>query len=220
MCIRDRAVSELVLEGCADNTYIVASYLGNYHDPKVVEAIVKVYENDIDILEALYLASIGDYFDYDGKLLLALIDKKPTIWDVFTKKLSKHIRRTGYENNVFENIWRRGDYKQLIEIAYNNLIGDDYRLGREEAATTIFANNTETSEMIILRKKEWMSTYIQNNYKDNRKVQSLFGIIATLFSEWRIEYLLLLMEMRSDIELFKSLYFFPLVASWLSLIHI
>lgn len=209
-----KAVSELVLEGCADNTYIVASYLGNYHDPKVVEAIVKVYENDIDILEALYLASIGDYFDYDGKLLLALIDKKPTIWDVFTKKLSKHIRRTGYENNVFENIWRRGDYKQLIEIAYNNLIGDDYRLGREEAATTIFANNTETSEMIILRKKEWMSTYIQNNYKDNRKVQSLFGIIATLFSEWRIEYLLLLMEMRSDIELFKSLYFFPLVASW------
>lgn len=119
-----------------------------------------------------------------------------------------------YEANVFENIWALEGYKGLIQIAYENMLGDYFGFMVEDEGATIFANSQKTSELIRQRKKEWIKEYIGKNIGNSNKLEMIFNVIATFLPSDRIEFLSKLMNYTKDIEVFKAIPLFARSSSW------
>ena len=115
---------------------------------------------------------------------------------------------------MFETIWEMDGYKELIQIAYENMLGDYFGFMVEDEGAAIFANSQETSELIKKRKKEWIKDYIGKNIGSRDNLRMIFDVIATFFSSDRIEFLSELMNYTKDIEVFKSMPLFASSSSW------
>ena len=70
------------------------------------------------------------------------------------KNITKQQLQSLIDNKVFENIWEMDNYRELIQIAYDNMLGDCFGFMVEHEGAAIFANSQETSEFIKKRKKE------------------------------------------------------------------
>lgn len=105
-------------------------------------------------------------------------------------------------------------YKELIQIAFENMLGDYFGFLVEDEGAAIFANSKETSEFIKERKKEWIKDYIEKNIGNSNNLKMIFNVIATFFASNRIEFLLELMNYTKDIEVFTFIPLFASSASW------
>ena len=142
------------------NSFYVAKFLNYAYQETTINLILDLFVGEWDILGDLYLLALGGEFDYDGRLLVELVKRNNSFWRKITKKLHGNMHRTSYEHNVFENIWAMDDYKELIQIACDNMLGDYFGFMVEDESAAIFANSQETSKFIRQRKKQWIKEYI------------------------------------------------------------
>ncbi|MCM1048763.1 MAG: hypothetical protein NC433_10085 [Clostridiales bacterium] len=209
-----KKVSEIIIDSPPKNNFYVAQFLNFAHQKTTIDLILDLFIDEWEILEKLYLLACGKNFDYNGMLLIELVKRNNVFWIEITQKLCGNIHRTAYEHNVFENIWAMDGYKELIQVAYENMLGDYFGFMAEDEAAAIFANSQNTSEFIRLRKKDWIKEYIGKNIGNSNNLQIIFNVIATFFESDRIEFLLELMNYTKDIAIFKEIPLFASSSSW------
>lgn len=209
-----KKVSEIIIDSPPKNSFYIAKFFDYAHQKTTIQIILDLFLDEWELLGRLYLLTLGDHFDCDGGLLIELVKRNKSFWNEFTKKLHGNIHRTSYEHKVFENIWEIDSYKELIQIAYENMLGDCFGFMIEDEGTAIFANSKETPDFIKERKKEWIKNYIEKNIENSNNLKMIFNVIATFFSSDRIEFLLELMNHTKDIEVFKSIHLFASSSSW------
>ena len=209
-----RKVSEIIMEYPPKNSYHIAKFFDFAHQESTIQIILDLFLDEWELLGSLYLLALGEHFDYNGKLLIEIVKRKNSFWRDITQKLHGNIHRTSYEHKVFENIWEMDNYQELIQIAYENMLGGYFGFMVEDEGAAIFTNSKATSEFIKERKKEWIKDYIEKNIENINNLKMIFSVIATFFASDRIEFLLELMNHTKDIEVFKSIPLFAGSSSW------
>lgn len=209
-----KRVSEIIIDSPPKNSFYVAKFLNYAYQETTIQLILDLFLDEWELLGNLYLLALGEHFDYNGRLLVELVKRNNSFWREITHKLHGNIHRTSYEHNVFENIWEMDSYKELIQIAYENMLGDYFGFMVEDEGAAIFANSKETSEFIKKRKKEWIKDYIEENIGNSNNLKMIFNVIATFLASDRIEFLSELMNYTKDIEVFKSIPLFASSSSW------
>lgn len=207
-------VSAIIIDCAQKNRYLAAEFLGNRYQDATVQLLMRLFADNWEMLEKLYLLTIGEHFDYDGKLLIELIEKNSSFWDKFTCEIAGNRHRSIYEHKVFESIWEMDNYVDLVQTAWNNILCDAYGFMIEDRGAVIFANSQKTSEFIKQRKLEWIKSYIGKHVEDIHNLETVFEVIAIFFPSERKVFLLELVGRTKDIELFKDIPLFPSCASW------
>lgn len=210
--ITDKA-SKIVLEKAATNPYVVTAYFG-WGVEKNIEIILEFFGGNLNILEDLYIVAIREHYDYDGKLFLKIMELDDEFWNKFIKKIVDNRFKTMYYVNIFEKIWSREDYESKINIAFEQMIGDDFWLGKKDAAEIIFCNKENTPEDIRIRKKMWLQNYIALNFSDEQKMITIFRLIADVLPFYKKELILEVTKYRKDVDFFKKIPLFPTAYSW------
>lgn len=209
-----RSISKIIIKASERKAYLAVDFIERVVDDEKIDYLLNLYEDNMELLEKLYLIGMGNHFDYYGKLLEALAKRNIKFWDQFTLKLAENAKRTSYENKAFERIWKSENYSDFISIAYNNLMGLRYGFLVESKASIIFANSNKTSGEITKRKKEWIKNYIDQNHKNIEKMKIIFGIIASIFPGDRKEFIIEFLKCSNDFESFKKIPLFPSSGSW------
>ncbi|MFQ8704770.1 MAG: hypothetical protein ACLR9T_01800 [Thomasclavelia sp.] len=209
-----KKVSEIIIDNPPENSFYVAKFLDYGYQETTINLVLDLFRDEWELLGKLYLLALGEHFDYNGSLLMELVKRNNSFWKEITRKLHGNIHRISYEHNVFENIWAMDSYKELIQIAYENMIGDFFSFTEEGEVATIFANSEETSDVVKERKKQWIKEYIEKNIINTNKLEIIFNVIISFFESDRIEFLLELVKYTKDIELFKSMPLFARFSSW------
>lgn len=207
-------VSSIVIDCSLKNRHLAAEFLGGRYQDSTVELLMGLFADDWEMLENLYLCAIGEHFDYNGKLLIKLIEKNFSFWGKFTCKIAGNRHRDIYEHKVFESIWEMDDYVNLVQVAWDNILCDAYGFMIEDRGAVIFANSQDTSDSIKQRKMQWIKSYIGKHLEDVHNLQTVFEVIAIFFPSERKVFLLELINYTKDIELFKKIPLFPSSASW------
>ncbi len=208
------SISEIIIKASEKKPYLAANFLERLVEDEKINGLINLFEDNIVVLEKLYLIAMGNHFDYYGKLLEELVNKNIDFWNEYTLKLSRHVNKTSYENKVFERMWKSENYSEYMAIACNNMIGKKYSFMVESEAGIIFANSQETSEEIKDRKKQWIKNYINQNYKNIERMKMIFEIIAAFFSGDRKDYILEFLKYSDNIEEFKNIPLFSSSDSW------
>lgn len=209
-----KRVSEIIIDSPPKNSFYVAKFFNYAHQETTIQLILDLFLDEWDLLGNLYLLAIGEHFDYNGRLLIELVKRNNAFWREITQRFHGNLHRTSYEHNIFENIWAMDNYKELIQIAYENMLGDYFGFMVEDEGAVIFANSQETSEFIRQRKKQWIQDYIGKNMGNINNLKMIFRVIALFLASDRIEFLLELMKYTKDIEVFKSIPLFASFSSW------
>lgn len=209
-----KKVSKIIIESPPKNNFYVAKFFNYAYQETTIQIILNLFLDEWELLGNLYLLALGEHFDYNGTLLIELVKRHNSFWKQITQKLHGNMHRTSYEHKVFENIWEMDDYKELIQIAYDNMLGDCFGFMVEHEGAAIFANSQETSGFIKMRKKEWIKEYIGKNIGNSNNLRMIFDVIATFFVSDKIEFLKELMNYTKDIEIFKSIPLFASSSSW------
>lgn len=209
-----KKVSEIIINCPPKNSFYVAKFLNYAYQEETIDLILDLFLDEWELLGNLYLLALGEHFDHNGRLLVELVKRNKFFWREITQKLHGNIHRTSYEHNVFENVWAMDSYKELIQIAYDNMLGDYFGFMVEDEGAAIFANSQDTSEFIRQRKMQWIKEYIGKNIGNSNNLKMIFNVIASFFASDRIEFLLELMKYTKDIELFKSIPLFASSSSW------
>lgn len=207
-------IGKIILKASDEKPYFAADFLERLVDDEKINYLINIFEGNISILEKLYLAAMGDNFDYYGKLLEVLVHRNIDFWNQFTIKLAENIHRNSYEQEAFEKMWISENYLEIISIACNNMIGQKHAYMIESEASIIFANSAKTSDEIKNRKKEWIKNYINQNFKNIERIEMIFEVVATFFQGDRMEYILEFLKCTHDIESFKNIPLFPSSSSW------
>lgn len=207
-------ISNIILHRANKNHHLVTTYLGWNTNNETIKMVLEFFASDIVVLEELYLCAIKDHYDYDGALFLKILEQDDSFWEKFTKHLSDVKHKTMYDLNIFDHIWKMEDYEHKINIAFIQMIGDDFWLGKKDVAEIIFCNKENTPEDIRIRKKMWLQNYIALNFSVEQKMITILGLIVDVLPLYKKELILEVTKYRKDVDFFKKIPLFPMYDSW------
>lgn len=192
----------------------IQQFLGYAFREKQISVLNKLFASKMKVLTDLYFGGIDGHFDFDRSLFWYIYKKDEAVWERYVYWLKDNINHDTYEQKIFERVWNEEDYIQRIEFAIEILIENGLSLISKAPASIIFANSVETSELSKKRKHQWLMDYIKQYYCDMDKIKIMLCLVATVLPEWKCEMILAFLDRNKDIEAFKTLYLFPLSASW------
>ena len=117
-----------------------------------------------------------------------------------------------YAYSIVDRIWEIPNHEKNIEYAYKQLIGDIVWSFNAEPAKLLFRNVTD--ETLNTRKKDWLLDRLFAKINDIEECKVLINIVAVVYPDWEIEYLLEYLKLNKNCDDFKKLYLFPLSESW------
>lgn len=196
------------------NREYIHQFLGYAFSEKQISILQKLFGDKMEVLTDLYFGGIDGHFDFDRSLFWYIYEKDKSVWERYVYWLKDNLNHDRYEQKVFERVWNEEDYIQRINLAVEVFIGNGFGLISEGPASIIFANSVEASELSKERKYQWLVDYIKQYYDDMDKIKIVVCLVATVFPEWKCEMILLFLDRNKDVEAFKTLYLFPLSASW------
>lgn len=196
-------ISKIVIKCCESKKYLSEDFLGKFMRNDSWDYLFGIFSGIEELLEDLYILVKDVNFDYKGTLGINLIRRNPSFWNRFTLKLNNDYSRVWFPHNMFECIWGMENYRELIEIAFNNILENSSITHNK--ISMIFSNGEETSAVIKKRKEQWIEAYIQNNFENMESMCIIFNVIATLFPLQRIKFLLMLTQYTKNIELLKNI---------------
>ncbi len=188
-----------------------ALFLGGVFRNDSITLILNLFEGSIDILSEIYIQALDSDVDYEGKMFLALYDRKPEIWRRYVEWLKDHHRYESNEHHIVDGIWEKPEYSELICCLFDMLV-DGMFIYINEAANLIFHSCGKKD--IDERKKKWLADQLENPQNDLNRYKKLINVVAVIYPEWEVEYVLKFLRRDKSIEDFKELYFFSLESSW------
>lgn len=205
-------ICEKLLDSGKNNNKIIYSFLIEYHQN--AQELIEIFSEKLNLLEELYLAAEGTGLDYDGELLIALIETDETFWDKYTKSIDTKNLFDFDKKQIFPKIWLRDDYKKLIDIAYDNIVLAS--LGYFGIYETEFLfpagiiGDGETNE----RSKTWILNYIDENANNMDLMYKLFLVVGNQNDSARAEYIIEFLKKNKSFVDFKEINLFPTTESW------
>ncbi|WP_282799079.1 hypothetical protein [Lactococcus lactis] len=205
-------ICEKLLDSGKNNNKIIYSFLIEYHQN--AQELIEIFSEKLNLLEELYLAAEGTDLDYDGELLIALIETDETFWDKYTKSIDTKNLFDFDKKQIFPKIWLRDDYKKLIDIAYDNIVLAS--LGYFGIYETEFLfpagiiGDGETNE----RSKTWILNYIDENANNMDLMYKLFLVVGNQNDSARAEYIIEFLKKNKSFVDFKEINLFPTTESW------
>lgn len=172
--------------------------------------IKELFSENMKTLEELYILNRNPVFDFDGILLMDLVENNIEFWDVYTRAVVNHDIKDTYFSGKIKLIWASVNYYELVERAYENLVLDKYVFLDEHWARSIFLPDNQSK----VRSQKWITVYIQNNVNEIEKIRGIFRLIHLLFRNDLMEFFTLFLELNKDLEDFKQLPLFPNSYSW------
>lgn len=210
--ILNKVCNELI-ELSKVNSNIVHDFLIEYYDN--VDELLKIFQKNLEQLEQLYLNSGGINFDYDGELLISIVRKDPGFWDLYTQYLVTKDLFNHENKGVFSKIWLFENYKELIDVAFENIINHTKKYFGSERYEIIFPNKSVSNEAVNTRVQEWLYEYIEKNYNESKLMHKIFFHYISLQSEdLRLGYLEQFLKYNKKFEDFKNLSILPTSFSW------
>lgn len=204
-----KQITDYLLNVGTNKTYVVANFFGRVLDDRNVDEIIEFFEGDTDKLLELYLLAIKNHnFDYDGKLLLRLIQNNSKYWNKITTKCSE-INECNFTNKIFDKIWMMDNYHELINIAYTNIQYSYFSYSKNDTIINIFSLSEKTNPLIIERKNLWITEYINKNAYNEDKIKDIFDIIATALPNERLKYIKIFIKENNSCDMFKKISLFP-----------
>lgn len=194
--------------------YIVVNFFERVFDGEKVEEVVDFFEGDTDKLLKLYLISMeSNHFDYDGSLLLRLIQVDIGYWNEITIKCGG-TRECNIDSRIFDKIWMMDNYCELVDIAYSNMRDSYFRYLRHDTIIHIFASSEKNKPLIMERKESWIREHIDRYAYNEAKIKDIFDVIATVFPGKRLEYIKGFLEKNNNFDMFTKISLFPSSRSW------
>lgn len=155
----------------------------------------------------------NNHFDYDGKLLLRLIQVDIGYWNEITIKCGES-KECNLDSRIFDKIWMKDNYCDLIDIAYANMRDSYFRYLRHDTIIHMFASSEKNKPIIMERKELWIREHIDKYAYNKDKIKDLFDVIATVFPGKRVEYIKEFFGKNSNFDMFKKISLFPSSRSW------
>lgn len=201
----------ILVEG-KSNPKVITRFLGGvFYNEDAVE-MIKLFQNNIELLEQLYLLNSDSNFDYLGNLLEKLIYRDINFWDKYTSRLST-LTYNDHNTEIFKKVWYFDNYLEYVAIAYKNLIIENFGYISENVMGSLFLKDKTSDLTIEERKNIWVKKYIGKNYGDIEKMKILFGVVQASFSN-KVECYLEFLKYSKDSEQFRSLPLTPLTYAW------
>lgn len=152
------------------------------------EELVELFSNDLELLEKMYFSS---NIDYKGKILLEIIKKDSSFWEIFTKSIEITQIKDGNNQEIFKNVWGLNNYRILMDIAYQNIVVPTdkfyFSFGKHEI---IFPIESNTNSKINENIKEWVLEFIKKNIDNLESMKKIFSVfVANQNVQDRIEYI-------------------------------
>ena len=183
---------------------------GCFRDENVAR-IVDLFEEKIDLLCEIYINALDSDVDDNGNMFFALYDRNPEIWERYVEWLKEHHRYDGSEQHIMDRMWETQEYSERISLALDSL-DDGGFIYINEIAKLIFhtCGNKTTDE----KKKKWLVEQLETRSKNLKRCKSLINIVAIVYPEWEVDYVLEFLKYNKNIDDFKELYFFSMESSW------
>lgn len=208
---------KLLTSNIQHKSYAIKCFLGHIFEYENVNIILRLFSNDIGVLENLYIDAIEEHIDYDGKLFVSLVKNNIKFLDRFIRKLIgvNDVNDRGYHKGKFELLWEQENYNELIQISLDTILSIElYSWVHKSYIKEIFSNSADTSIAIKGRKIEWIKNYISQFSNNEEKLNLIFYVISSTFKESRIELIAYFLNVNKDVEMFKKLHLFPWERSW------
>lgn len=207
-------ITNFLLEAGEKKPYIVVNFFERVFDDEKVGEIIDFFEGDTDKLLKLYLISMeSSHFDYDGSLLLRLIQVDIRYWNEITIKCGG-IKECNIDSRIFDKIWMMDNYCELVDIAYTNMRDSYFGYLRHDTIIHMFASSEKDKPLIMERKEAWIREHIDKYAYDEAKIKDIFNVIATAFPGKRLEYIKEFLEKNNSFDMFKKISLFPSSRSW------
>lgn len=184
-----------------------------------VSNLFEMYASDHSLLEDIYLksASYSNHCDYDGTVLMNLLDANP---DVLNKYLNTMLLPLGYRSkkyescmNRLEKIWLRDDFINIADMVVHSLhtIFVDQKWEFEHCLES-FLTKANGKERSASNQDKWIIYCIENNYNDIEFMSCLFGAISEMSNSRRKDALIKFISLNDDYEAFERIQLEP--SSW------
>lgn len=207
-------ITGILLEVGRKKPYIVVNFFDRNFDDEKIDILIDFFEEDTDKLLKLYLISMeSDHFDYDGNLLLRLIQINMGYWNEITMKCGE-AREGNINSSIFDKIWMMDNYCELVDIAYANVQDSYFRYLRHGTISNMFAASKNNKSLIMKRKESWIRKHIDNHVHDEVKIKNIFDVITTVFPGKRLEYMKWFLEKNSNFNMFSKISLFPKARFW------
>ena len=189
-----------------DEFGLIVSYTNSLTDN--FEEIQKIYNafSNKDILECLYLKIVDSHVDYKGYMGFLLVKNNYRLFRQLIR--NKGVNHTGKIGKIIENIWKDNDSDKLILNMYNEIV--DSCLGYLDLHYLFNYSDDNTKEI----QNKWIKKYIEDNKSKKEKIRNIFCVICERDKQSKEELILWLLEVSTDIEIFKSIQFFSHSESW------
>ena len=177
-----------------------------------VSNLFEMYASDHSLLEDIYLksASYSNHCDYDGTVLMNLLDANP---DVLNKYLNTMLLPLGYRSekyescmNRLEKIWLRDDFINIADMVVHSLhtIFVDQKWEFEHCLES-FLTKANGKERSASNQDKWIIYCIENNYNDIEFMSCLFGAISEMSNSRRKDALIKFISLNDDYEAFERI---------------
>lgn len=207
-------VGKLVVEMSEIKPSISAQFLHGVYDESDFDELLEIFASDIQLLGKIYLLTLNNHFDYEGKLLEKLVVENCDFWNLYTKTVAQDSNSESYSVEIFKKIWLFDNYSELVEIAFNNILEKELNYISEIWCTIIFPNDNAINKQLNDRKKQWFKNYIFQNHLNLSKMKKIFSVLNTVMPNDKLEYFLDYVKYSKNIEAFKKLPITPLSDSW------
>ena len=210
-------IVELLINDKREDKEYLCEFIGHYIDQDNINKLFDLFKDRIELLEKLYLLQLENNADYENLLFDKLFnDNNINFWDKYTKRIKglDNIENIHGLRKIFNNIWHRTDYDIYINKAIENIYGDEFYISSIEKASFIFGNSQESDDTISRNKQNWIKQILKNSSLNKRKISNIFDIIVHYFEKEKIQYFQELINLITDIDVFKSVPLFTYNYSW------
>lgn len=199
-------------------THVYFSLLFNPHHNSP-ESVVKKYENNLDLLEDIYIESISysHHDDYDGKFLKEIYQASPTILSKFISKILCATKRPHFDEYKEKSLalFDVNNANEVFDTIVDSLIASaQYAIYDVSDFIESIITPRQKDDHLTQKQDQWIRHFIAENNDNKDKMKYLFYGIADLPVERKIGYIKLLLECNSSYEMFEAIPLFPLIASW------
>lgn len=201
-----------ILSNYSKKTYVISDFFGHIFnlESEEIKFIIESFEN-IEILENLYILGSYNFMDNNGKLGIEILKRDNNFIYKIIDNMKDFQTRSSELDNIFNEIWKLADYEKYIKMAFEELEKQSFYYFEIEK---VFSGEQGEREEILLRKMKWIEDYIQNNYKNIKKICCIFDVICTSFPNKKKEYILKYLKLNKSIEDFKKIPLFSNFSSW------
>jgi len=166
-----------------------------------------------ELIEAyLYSKDIEQHFDYEKKILKAILQRDPNLIIRFLKFNSpKRISYHDLEHENLDFIWELDNYINIIDSIFEFYISSESYYFSKNAVASFFSSARDKHGD---RPIDFLKLIIDNKYLNDKYIDVVFSIICYKYPDLKMEFLERFLKLNSDFEIFKNLEIIMGSRSW------